>query len=417
MSDSGYDPADGAAQQNPFPHYARLRREAPVYRHPDSGVLFISRYDTVRTVLADPVVYSSRQSNAATMPDDPELLGKLAKIAAQANGWLPPMPTMVTADPPEHTRYRKVVAPLLGPRRIRAMEQRIRNIARELIHPWPDSGRIDFKHDFAERLPVRMIAGLLGVESADEPKLDQWADDSVVAIGADIADDARLEAMQGIVDMMHFWAKQIEKRRSQPGDDVISELVQADLELAGEAPRKLEVPELISIIIQLQVAGKEASTKGFNEVMKMLAERPAVWERMRKEPEWIQRVVEEGLRLASPNQGLFRTATADSELEGVKIPEGSTLWVMFGSANRDEDRFPDPDRFDPDRPNLRDHLAFGVGAHFCIGAPLARAELCVSLEEMAQRIRSVRLADDLKLVYEPSFILRGLEELVLEIER
>ncbi len=414
---SGYDPTDPAAQQDPFPHYAALRRDAPVYQHPKSGVYFVSRYDTVREVLADPTTYSSQFSNAATMPNNPELLRELGKIAAQAKGWLPPLPTMVTADPPVHTRYRKAVAPLIGPRRIRKMEDRIRDIAKDLMAPWPDSGRIDFKRSFAEHLPVRMIAGLLGVGPEGEPDLDRWADDAVAAIGADISDDARLDAMRGMVEMMHFWANHIEEKRREPGDDVISELVVADLELAGEAPRKLNVAELISIIIQLQIAGKEASTKGFNEVMKMIAERPAVWERMREEPEWIKNVLEEGLRLASPNQGLFRTATVDSVIEGVDIPRGATLWVMFGSANRDENRFPDPDRFDPDRPNLREHLAFGVGAHFCIGAPLARAELRVSLEEMTKAIKSVRLADDLELVYEPSFILRGLEELVLEIER
>jgi cytochrome P450 len=413
---AGYDPSDPAAQQDPFPHYAVLRREAPVYRHPKSGVYFVSRYHAVREVLADPVTYSSKFSNAATVPNNPELLGKLGKIAVQAKGWLPPMPTMVTADPPVHTRYRKAVAPLLGPRRIRKMEERIRGIAQALMEPWPDSGQIDFKKDFAARLPVRMIAGLLGVGPADEPKLDRWSDDSVAAIGADIADEARLDAMQGIVDMMHFWAAQIEEKRRRPGDDIISELVQVKLQLAGETPRPLDVPELLSIIIQLQVAGKEASTKGFSEVVKLVAERPAVWARMREEPEWIPNVLEEGLRLASPNQGLFRTATADSEIEGVKIPDGATLWVMFGSANRDEAVFADPDRFDPDRPNLRDHLAFGVGAHFCIGAPLARAELRVSLEEMTKRVKSVRLAPDLELVYESSFILRGLEELRLEIE-
>jgi cytochrome P450 len=413
---SGYDPADPGSQQNPFPHYATLRSQAPVYQHPKTGVYFVSRYSTVREVLADPVTYSSRFSNAASMPDDPQLLAKIGKIASGAAQYLPPRPTMVTADPPVHTRYRKAVAPLIGPRRIRAMEDRIRNIACDLLARWPESGRVDFKRDFAERLPVRMIAGLLGIDEAGEADLDKWSDDCVAAIGADIPGEARLSAMQGMVDMMNFWAEEIERRRSHPGDDVVSELVHADLELPGEAKRKLDAAELISIIAQLQVAGKEASTKGFDEIMKMLAERPEVWARMREEPGWIGNVVEEGLRLASPNQGLFRTATADSVLDGVTIPSGATLWVMFGSANRDEAQFPEPDRFDPDRPNLRDHLAFGIGAHFCIGAPLARAELRISLEEISRRYERVRLADDLELVYEPSFILRGLEELVIEVE-
>jgi len=412
---AGFDPADAAAQQDPFPHYRALRRDAPVYRHPKTGVYFVSRYASVRQVLAEPETYSSKFSNAATMPDNPELLVQLGQIASKAADWLPPRPTMVTADPPVHTRYRKAVAPLIGPRRIRAMEERIRGIARHLIADWPDSGRVDFKRDFAEKLPVRMIAGLLGVADARVPEIDQWSDDCVAAIGADIDDQARLDAMQGMVDMMHFWAGEIEARRATPGDDLISELVHVELTLPGEAPRKLDVAELISIIAQLQVAGKEASTKGMNEVLKMVAERPDVWKRMRDEPDWIGNVVEEGMRMATPNQGLYRTATADSVIDGVEIPDGSTLWVMFGSANRDEAQFPDPDRFDADRPNLREHLAFGIGAHFCIGAPLARAELRISLEELTKRFETVRLADDLELVYEPSFILRGLEELQLEL--
>jgi cytochrome P450 len=413
---AGYDPADPAAQQDPFPHYRTLRREAPVYRHPKTGVYFVSRYATVREVLADPVTYSSRFSNAATMPDDPALLAELGRIASKAAAYLPPKPTMVTADPPVHTRYRKAVAPLIGPRRIRAMETRIRGIARDLMSAWPDEGRVDFKRSFAERLPVRMVAGLLGIGPEGEADLDRWSDDCVAAIGADIADDARLAAMQGMVDMMLFWAGEIERRRAEPGDDIVSDLVQVEISLPGEAKRRLDDAELISIIAQLQVAGKEASTKGFDEVMRMLAERPEVWQRMRDEPEWIPNMVEEGMRLASPNQGLFRTSTADGVLDGVAIPSGSTLWVMFGSANRDEAHFADPDRFDPDRPNLREHLAFGIGAHFCIGAPLARAELNVSLQELTRRYRSIRLPDDLELVYEPSFILRGLEELEIEVE-
>ncbi len=413
---SGFDPGDPSAQQNPFPHYQRLRKEAPVYRHPKTGVYYVSRYATVRTVLADPVTYSSRFSNAATMPENPAVLAELGKIASKAAGYLPPKPTMVTADPPVHTRYRKAVAPLIGPRRIRAIEDRIRGIARDLMSKWPDAGRVDFKRDFASKLPNRMIAGLLGIDRDGEDALDKWSDDCVAAIGADIDDDARIEAMKGMVDMMLFWAEEIERRRADPGDDIVSDLVRAEIELPGEEKRPLDPQELLSIIAQLQVAGKEASTKGIDEVMKMVAERPDVWQRMRTEPESIRNVVEEGMRLASPNQGLFRTSTADSTLDGVEIPADSTLWVMFGSANRDEAQFDDPEQFDPDRDNLRDHLAFGIGAHFCIGAPLARAELNVSLEELTKRYARVRLPDDFDLVYEPSFILRGLERLEIEVE-
>ena len=128
-------------------------------------------------------------------------------------------------------------------------------------------------------------------------------------------------------------------------------------------------------------------------------------------------MVEEAVRLSTPNQGMFRLATEDTELEGVPIPKGSMLWVIFGSANRDERIFPDPDRFDPTRPNLGDHIAFGHGAHFCIGAPLARLEARIALEELARRVESLRLPEDAVLEYEPSYILRGLSALDLEVVR
>ena len=149
--------------------------------------------------------------------------------------------------------------------------------------------------------------------------------------------------------------------------------------------RKLEIPEMLSIVQQLMVAGNEATTKGITEIMKLLVQHPAEWKRIQEDPSSIPAMVEEGLRLASPNQGLFRICTEDTEVAGVSIPKGAVLWVMFGSANRDERVFPDPDRFDPSRANLNESLAFGRGAHFCIGAPLARLEIRVLFEELAKR--------------------------------
>ncbi|MFP8879962.1 MAG: cytochrome P450, partial [Myxococcota bacterium] len=164
------------------------------------------------------------------------------------------------------------------------------------------------------------------------------------------------------------------------------------------------------------VAGNETTTKLINELMKLLAQNPEQWRRLREDPSRVDAVVEEGLRLSTPNQGLFRQVRQDVELEGVSIAKGSTVWVMFASANRDEEVFPDAKRFDPDRPNLREHLALGSGAHFCIGAPLARLETKIALLEIAKRVGTMRIADGATLTYEPSFILRGLAELELQIE-
>jgi cytochrome P450 len=408
-----YDPADPALQQNPFPHYARLRREAPVFRHPKSGTYFVSRYDTVREVLGNPGLFSSRRSNAATLPSDPAVLKRLGEIAKGA--WLPPAATLVTADPPVHTPYRKGVAPLLAPRRIRALEDAIRDIAIDLVEAWPKSGRVDFKQAFALPLPVRVICHVLGVKAGVEADIERWSDDSVAALGADIEDERRLEAMRGIVEMQHFWAEEIEKRRERPTPDFVSELIAVKVNMPGEEPRSLTMHELLSVIVQVMVAGKEATTKGLSEILLLLAKHPDEWQRLRDDPERIPLAIEEGLRMASPNQGLYRHSVEDAELEGVAIPKDSTLWVMFGSANRDESHFEDPDGFNPDRANLRDHLAFGVGAHFCLGAPLARAELRIGIEEIVKRVGTLDLPADFEPRYDRSFILRGLENLELDL--
>jgi cytochrome P450 len=172
---------------------------------------------------------------------------------------------------------------------------------------------------------------------------------------------------------------------------------------------------MISIVQQLMVAGNETTTKVINETFALLLANPGWFARMRAERELIPAVVEEALRLSSPNQGLFRSVTRDTVLGGVAIPKGTTIWLMFGSANRDATVFPAPDRFDPERPNLKESLAFGRGAHFCIGAPLARLELRVLFEEVAERVESFSLPPGYPLVYEPSYILRGLAGLELDV--
>ena len=182
--------------------------------------------------------------------------------------------------------------------------------------------------------------------------------------------------------------------------------------------RKLDFPEIFSIIQQLMVAGNETTTKFLNETIKLLIEHPEWWGRLVDDTDAvINGLVEEGLRISSPNQGLFRVVTRDTEIEGVQIPQGSRIWVMFGAANRDERTFPDGDGFDPGRDNLKEHIAFGKGHHFCIGAPLSRLEGKVAFEELAKRIELPSFSEGNTFEYEPSFILRGLAQLDLDVKK
>jgi cytochrome P450 len=413
VSLEGYDPMDPATQQDPFPHYAALRTKAPVYQGP-SGIYFVSRHDAVLEVLGQPNTFSSQWGNTAGPPPVPGAEKELAEIFADA---YPAVSTMLTLDPPLQTRYRKTVGRAFSTRRIGSLESSVRELTRELLSGWPREGRVDFMREMSVPLPVRVIALALNIPLEREADVKRWSDDSVAAIGVKVTKERGLAAARGVVEMQQYLASLLEDRRREPRGDFLSELVAADFEDADGRVRKLEIPEMISIVQQLMVAGNEATTKGINEILKLLIENPDVWKRITLDPSLIPAVAEEGLRLASPNQGLFRICTEDAEIAGTKITKGSMLWVMFGSANRDERVFPDPDRFDPDRENLNEGVAFGRGAHFCIGAQLARLELRVLFEELSKEIESIRFAPGTTLEYEPSFILRGLRELHIEVVR
>jgi len=407
-----YDPMERSVQQNPFPFYAELRRRAPVFRHPKTGMYFISTLEAVNEVLAAPETFSSQFANTATLPSG-SVRGELLQIFAKA---FPPVNTMLTADPPLQTRYRKVVGRAFSTRRILALEPRIREICADLISRWPARGQVPLHDEFSVLFPVKVISYALNMRPEVEARIKPWSDDSVAALGVDISDDRRLEAARGLVEMQHYWATEFEDRRKHPRDDFLSDLAQTDFEDETGAVRLLSIPELLSIIAQLMVAGNETTTKLLNETVRLLIENPLEWKRIQQDPSAIPAMVEEALRLSTPNQGMFRVALRDTEIDGVKIPKGSMLWIMFGSANRDERTFPDPDRFDPTRPNLREHIAFGRGAHFCIGAPLARLEARVAFEELAKRVETIRFAPGQTFEYEPSFILRGLKTLAIEVE-
>jgi cytochrome P450 len=411
VSLDGYNPMDPATQQDPFPYYEALRRKASVYPG-ENGMFFVSGHAAVLEVLQQPNTFSSQWANSAGAPPVAGTEEEMEKIFAEG---YPPVSTMLTLDPPLQTRYRKSVGKAFSTRRIASLEPRIRKIATDLLDAWPETGRVDFMRQLSIPFPVRVIADLLSIPLDRDADVKRWSDDSVASIGVEISAARALEAGRSVVEMQKYMASLFKERRANPQDDFLSELVAADFEDMEGNVRKLDIPEMISIVQQLMVAGNEATTKGITEIMKLLIENPEEWKLLREDPSRIPTMADEGLRLASPNQGLFRLCTEDSEVAGVKIPKGQMLWVMFGSANRDEEVFPDSARFDPSRKNLSDSFAFGRGAHFCIGAPLARLEIQVLFEELAKRLETIRFAPGTTLEYEPSFILRGLKELEIEI--
>ena len=412
VSLDGVDPFSAAFQQNPFPYYSAMRESSPAFRFSGSDLYFLTRYDTIGRVLRDTTTYSSSYGNPAE-PPKPHLAAQLKAISDQ--GW-PRVSTLLTADPPVHTRYRSTVARAFNARRIAEFRGDIEAIVDATIDTFVDQGQVNLQHALAIPVPVQVIAHVLNLPKERGADIKRWSDDATSSIGSDVSDGRRLEAQRGMLELQQFMHGEYEKRRGEPQDDILTSLLQAELPVgdADGETRRLNEPELLGILQQLIGAGNETTTKLINEMVRLLGQNHDEWWATKNDPSRIPAVVEESLRLASPSQALYRVATTDTELDGVSIPAGARLVLVYGAANRDPSVFPEPDRFDPTRPNVRDHLAFGMGVHFCIGAPLSRLETAVTLERLIARWHDFSLTPANTFEYEASFMLRGLKDLFVE---
>jgi cytochrome P450 len=310
------------------------------------------------------------------------------------------------------------VSKAFTPKVVAELEPEIRAITTRLIDSWIADGRIEFVSQFGVPLPVEVIARALNVPESRMADFKRWSDDSIAGIGTQISLERRVEAERGVNEYQRYFAAEFERRKTEPQDDLLTGLLNAridDDDAEVDDKRPLDMPEMLSIVQQLLVAGNETTTKLLTEMMRLLGEHPDEWRKLQADPGRAPAVVEEGLRLSTPTQGMWRIATREHELEGVRIPEGARLVIVFASANRDAELYDDADEFQPDRDNLRDHLAFGKGIHFCLGANLSRLEGRVALEELSRRLESFTLSDTNEYTYFPSFMLRGLERLDLDI--
>lgn len=414
-----FDATDEATVQCPYPHYREMRDRAPVleldgaaFGRPGERIFAVSRHDDVKRVLHDWKTFSSRFGTPAAKPT-PELLARLKEV--DAKGW-PNLSTMLTEDPPSHTRYRRLVSKAFTPKRISLLEPQIRAICEDLVDGFRNASRVDFMTRFAVPVPVRAVAAILEVPDDHQEEFKRWADSSVAAIGRAISDDERVAAQRDIVEQQHYFASELESRRAEPRDDFLTDLLNAELTPDDEVEGgPLSMGEMLSIIRQIQVAGSETTASLLADLMVLFSAHPDEWEKIKQEPGRAAVVVEEALRWASPNQGLFRIVKADTEIAGTVIPEGSTVWVMFGSASHDDRIFEDPEEFRPDRSGLNNHMAFGHSIHYCLGAALARLEAVTAVQVLAEHVNTISVVDRDELRYAPSFILRGLEALELDL--
>lgn len=405
-------PFDPAVLESPWEYYRQLRAEAPVYRDPHTGIFHVASYERVLEVVKNHEVFSNRFAPAmgGQAVVDAAENAELADLAERA---YPGVDTMLTADPPEHKRFRGLVNKAFTPRRVNLLEPGIEELANELIDGFAGRGEFEVLSEYAVLLPLTVIADQLGVPRTDLAQFKRWTDGFTAQLSGLADAEGRVEAAKRILEYQQYFAARLAECRESPRDDIISDLVRARL----EDERPLDVPESLSIIQQLLVAGNETTAASIAEGLLLLVQHPDQQQRVREDPALLPNLVEEVLRLTTPTANMWRKVKQDTVLGGVEIPKDSMLLVRFASANRDESVFPDADRFDVTRANASEHLAFGHGIHFCIGAMLARKEMLVAFRTLLARLDGLRLAPGYDPPrHKPNVLLRGLGELHLAFE-
>jgi cytochrome P450 len=411
---AGFDPHSETFYQDPYPAYALMRSEAPVFEIPETpGLFFVTTWPLVRAALMDPELFSSVLPPARRTSPPPEVAAEVEELRAQGFAYTP---ALGTNDPPQHTRYRKMVNRAFTVRSLAWMEPLVDEVADQIAGALPDGEVIDAIASITIPLPVWAIMRILGIDDKYRNDLRRWSDSSTAALGGKLSADRWLEAERDMLEFQQVVCSILDDRRAHPGTDLLSTLVTAE---EGETP--LTNQELIWLVRELIVAGNETTIRALADIIvrldAMRHESPDVWDRLRDDEAFRRGVVEEGIRLASPVMGLWRVTTRDCDFGGAHVPAGSTMFLAFSSANRDTDVFKDPDAFDPLRENVKEHLAFGHGIHVCVGAGLARIEADAALRALAENVTALEIVDASSLRYGPSYGLRGLVELPVLVHR
>lgn len=405
------DLMDPAVQACPYGLYKKLRAHSPIYRMPSTGFYLVTSFDLCREIIREPDVFISGVTPLALKSE-----GVPAEVMAiyENEGWVPKA-SCSTSDPPRHTWVRTLLSQLFTTARVRAMTPYIESTAHSLIDEFENQGDCEFVKAFAHPLPMTIIAEQIGVAADQLDTFKDWSD-AIVDLFSMMVDQERvLECARQVVTMQHFFKDQIDQRRANPRDDILTMLATGGNESGEEIP----MDELLSIVtIDLLASGNETTTAGIASGMLLLAEQPEVASELQDNPALIPNFVEEVLRLESPAQGMFRQVTQDIRVGDTDFKAGDVLSLRFGAANRDEEAFPHADKLDLHRPKAGNHLAFGIGRHHCVGAPLARQELITSFQVLLSRLEGFTLKDPKQvLAYTPSFFGRNLEGLALAFSK
>lgn len=373
-----YDPYDATIDRDPHPVWKRLRDQVPLYFNDRYGFYALSRHDDVLAASLDWETYSSARGTVLEMIDtSPEGANVITTHM------------MIFMDPPGHDDLRKLVSRAFTPRRVSGLHERVRELCAETLEPLLSQPSFDYLDDFAARIPSMVISALMGVPLEDQDMVREWIDLSM-RYEPDGISGEKLHAMG---ELSQYMAGIVDARRAEPRDDMVSDLLAAEIQTDDGTRRRLTYEEVMAFFTLLQFAGTETTARLLGWAAVLLARHPDQRALLVREPDRVTNAVEELLRYEAPSPIQARFVTRDVEWYGQTVPAYSKIALLTGSAGRDDRAFPDPDRFDVTRKFDR-HLTFGYGVHFCLGANLARLEAKIVLEETLKRLPEWSVDED-----------------------
>ncbi|MFN3001772.1 cytochrome P450 [Mycolicibacterium wolinskyi] len=403
---------DAALIPDPYPYFDHLRSKCPVTQATPFDVLAVTGYDEALAVYKDPA-FSSCVSVAGPfsgLPFGPGDSDDVSDLIEQHRGQVPMAEHITSQDPPLHTRTRGLLSRLITPKRLKENEDFMWRLADQQLDTFIEKGGCEFLADYAKPFSLLVIADLLGVPHDDHDEFKSvFALETVGELGKDAPTSHN--PLEWLNDKFYAY---IEGRRRSPREDVLTELAQAKHE-DGSTP---DVEDVMNLSTFLFAAGTETTTKLVSSAVRFIGDNPGIEKELRDDRSKIPAFLEETLRLESPVKSHFRMARTTTKIGEVEVPAGTTVMLLPGACNRDERKFDDPNMFRPDRPNVREQIAFIRGAHSCPGAPLARTEGRISLNRILDRMSDITISEEhhgppgnRNYTYEPTFIMRGLSEL------
>lgn len=408
---------DRGIQAHPRDYYRAMRKGDPIHYDKGLNSWLVTRHEDIWAVQSDPVTFSVQhgyhEQQARGMHDEFR-----AYLAEHGGGYFP---DAIMSDPPYHTRIRKLMERAFTAHRVKELEPRLHAIVRDLIAEFADKGSCDAVKDIAQPLTIRVIVEQMGLDHGMEDKIVEWSMAVTAQIGSMQSRETMLANAAKIAELQHYLIGKMKDREKEPREDMISDIVHAEVTNADGTVEKLTFEEAVSLIRAMVIAGNDTTATAIGNLFYVLAVKPGMMETLLEvvdDERRLNRFVEEHLRNEPPVRALSRMALKEVEVNGTVIPKGAHMLLVYDSGNDDETVFPEPRKFDMDRPNLGRHVGFGGGPHRCVGLALARMEIKLAAKEIARQMKNLKLAiPESEIRYLPTVATHTIESLPITYDK